>query len=234
MAEHALEALQESGQTKRHLVTFEGESAWITGDATRIEQIAINVVGNSLKFTPPGGSIRVQVTQEAGMGVLQVVDDGEGIAPTLLPHIFDLFVQGHASIDRGRGGLGIGLSIVKQLAELHQGSVEARSGGRGRGATIIVRLPLVAAPAPEFPRASAPAPTPRRILIVEDNADAREMLRTMLELWHHTVHEAADGPSGLEAAKEFQPDVALIDVGLQDSMATRSRVASAQPARICA
>jgi len=214
VAAHALDTLRESGKAERHLVTFDGVPALIEGDATRIDQIAVNLITNALKFTPPGGSIRVQVTQEAGTAVLRVADDGVGIAPALLPHIFELFVQGQAPIDRPEGGLGIGLTLVKQLAELHGGSVEARSDGPGRGATVTVRFPLIATPASELPRRAALSQAPRRILIVEDNADARETLRTMLEFWHHTVREAADGPSGIEAAQEFQPDIALIDVGL--------------------
>lgn len=214
VAERALNALRESGQAEGHLVTFDGVPAWINGDATRIEQIAVNLITNALKFTPPGRSIRIQVTQEAATAVLRVADDGVGIAPSLLPHIFELFVQGHAGIDRARSGLGIGLTLVKQLAEVHGGSVEAWSDGPGRGATVTVRFPLIATPAPELPRPAARAQAPRRILIVEDNADAREMLRIMLELRHHTVREAADGPSAIEAAKEFQPDIAIIDIGL--------------------
>jgi PAS domain S-box-containing protein len=214
VAKRVLGTQRETGKVDRHRVTFDGAPVWIHGDGTRIEQIVVNLLTNALKFTPPGGSIRLQVMQEGRTAVLRVADSGIGIAPDVLPRIFELFVQGPTAIDRGQGGLGIGLTLVKQLAELHGGSVEAQSPGTGRGTTLTVRFAAIAAPATETERPAPVAHPSRRILIVEDNHDAREMLRTMLELWHHTVREAADGPSAIEVALEFKPDIAIVDVGL--------------------
>jgi PAS domain S-box-containing protein len=215
VGQRALHTLQEAERLERHLVTFYGTPVTIDADATRIEQIVTNLVTNSLKYTPPGGSIRIRVTQEAGAAVLCVEDDGVGIGAALLPRIFDLFVQGPPPLDRGSGGLGIGLTVVKQLAELHGGTVLVSSDGPGKGTTVTVSFPAISTRAPEPGRPLAPASSVRRrVLIVEDNDDAREMLQTMLALQHHTVRAAADGPAGIEAALEFEPDIALIDVGL--------------------
>jgi CheY-like chemotaxis protein/anti-sigma regulatory factor (Ser/Thr protein kinase) len=173
-----------------------------------------NLVANAVKYTPPGGSVKVYVTRKGRTAVLSVEDDGLGIRPDLLPRIFDLFVQGQPPADRAQGGLGIGLTLVKRLTDLHGGNVEAHSDGPGKGTTVTARFPVVARPGRETDERDVPAEIARRILIVEDNDDAREMLRALLELRRHTVREAIDGPSGLEAALQFQPDVALIDVGL--------------------
>jgi PAS domain S-box-containing protein len=214
VTESAVATLRESGRLERHVVTFEGAPAWIDADATRIDQIVVNLVTNALKYTPPGGSIKVQVTRSAGTAELRVEDDGVGIEPDLLPRVFDLFVQGKPPVDRLQGGLGIGLTLVKRLAELHGGSVAAHSEGKNTGTAVTVRFPAIAPPKRETEARVAPEGAARRVLIVEDNDDARETLRTLLELWHHTVGEAADGPSGIEAALRFQPDIAIIDVGL--------------------
>jgi PAS domain S-box-containing protein len=214
VAERALGTLREGGRLERHNVSLEGVPVWIDGDTTRIEQIVTNLVANAVKYTPPGGSVKVHVTRKGRTAVLSVEDDGLGIRPDLLPRIFDLFVQGQPPADRTQGGLGIGLTLVKRLTDLHGGNVEAHSDGPGKGTTVTARFPVVARPGQETDEPDVPAEIARRILIVEDNDDAREMLRTLLELRRHTVREAIDGPSGLEAALQFQPDVALIDVGL--------------------
>ena len=167
------------------------------------------------------------------MVVLRVEDSGLGIEPTLMPRIFDPFVQGQVPADRSKGGLGIGLTVVKQLVDLHGGSIEAQSAGRDRGTTFTVRLPSAPAPAFVPARQDDNHRKSRRILIVEDNDDAREMLRSLLELWHHTVRAAADGPSALEMAREFPADVALVDVGLPGldgyEVARRLRASGANP-----
>jgi CheY-like chemotaxis protein len=142
-----------------------------------------------------------------------------GIAPEILARVFDMFVQGARGPDGGPGGLGLGLTLVRRLAELHGGSVEAASDGPGRGSVFTVRLPARAAPSAPPPRAARPAANGggrRRVVIVEDNADAREMLRVALELSGHEVHEAHDGPSGLALILHERPDVALVDVGLPE------------------
>jgi PAS domain S-box-containing protein len=211
----AVDALAARGTLDRHQVTFEGQTVWIDADETRLEQIVANLVGNAVKFTPPGGTIAVTVGRDGAHGVLAVRDTGVGIAAGILPRIFDLFVQGERTLDRSQGGLGIGLTLVRRLVELHGGTVQAASGGVGMGSVFTVRLPAVAPPASSAsPPAVETARPPRRLLIVEDNDDAREMLRTVLAHNGHEVHEAADGPSGLEAMLALRPEIALVDVGL--------------------
>jgi signal transduction histidine kinase/ActR/RegA family two-component response regulator len=193
------------------------EDIWINADETRIEQVVGNLLSNALKYTPAGGSIDVRLERTDDRAVLIVRDTGIGISPELLPRVFELFVQGERTLDRGGGGLGIGLTLVRRLAELHGGSVEAASEGSGKGATFTLTLPLI-----EKPSLAAAKPLPlrragelrRRILIVEDNVDNREMLRTALGLLGHTVFAAPDGPTGLAMANAEKPDVALIDIGL--------------------
>jgi signal transduction histidine kinase/ActR/RegA family two-component response regulator len=192
------------------------DPVWIEADVIRIEQIAGNLLSNAAKFTPPGGQIRITTGREEGEAILRVEDTGSGIDAQLLPRIFDLFVQGAQPPDRERGGLGIGLTLVRRLVELHGGMVEASSAGPGQGSTFTLRLPAVEAPMAETPREQAPEPvrTSRRVLIVEDNADSREMLKTLLVLEGHEVYEAADGPSAIEAMAREHPDIAFIDIGL--------------------
>jgi signal transduction histidine kinase/ActR/RegA family two-component response regulator len=192
------------------------QPVWIEGDLVRMEQIVNNIVGNAVKYTPGGGSIRVRVTAEGGDAVLRVEDNGYGIAPELLPRVFDLFVQGERTLDRAQGGLGIGLTLVRRLVELHGGTVAAFSEGPGRGSAFTVRLPRVSAPQnaqPSLTRSPCDSFS-RRVLVIEDNRDAREMFRMMLELAGHEVLEAEEGLTGLELLKATRPDVAVIDVGL--------------------
>lgn len=189
---------------------------WIEGDLVRIEQIVNNIVGNAVKYTPPTGSIRVRLAIDGTDAILRVEDDGYGIAPELLPRVFDLFVQGERTLDRAQGGLGIGLTLVRRLVELHGGTVSAFSDGPGQGSVFTVRLPRI--PMPQSAQSSLdPARSgsfTRHVLIIEDNRDAREMLRMMLELAGHHVLEAEEGYAGLELLKSARPDVAVIDVGL--------------------
>lgn len=189
---------------------------WIDGDAVRIEQIVSNIIGNAVKYTPVGGKITVSLSVEADEAVLRVQDDGFGIAPDLLPRVFDLFVQGERTLDRSQGGLGIGLTLVHRLVDLHRGTVSVSSEGPNCGSSFTVRLPKVAAvrntsAAGDVPRLRA---VQRRVLIVEDNRDAREMFRIMLELDGHQVLEAEEGCAGLQLLRTESPDVAFIDVGL--------------------
>jgi len=191
------------------------DPVWANVDGTRSEQIVGNLVGNALRFTPAGGEIEVALRAADGLAVLRVRDSGIGIAPEMLPRVFDLFVQGERSADRGSGGLGLGLTLVRRIAELHGGSVEAESDGQGRGSELTVRVPAMAPPTGPGAKSHADGDgAARRILVVEDNADAREMLRIVLELAGHEVHEAVDGPSGLATAVDLRPDIALVDIGL--------------------
>jgi signal transduction histidine kinase len=205
-----------SARFARHQVTLEASPAWVDADPTRLEQVLGNLLSNALKYTPAGGAITVRVRSDGDTAILEVEDTGAGIPAELLPKVFELFVQGERTLDRAQGGLGIGLTLTRALVEMHGGTVDARSEGAGRGATFTIRLPRIPAPA-STASAGAPAAVPRvarRILLIEDNADAREMLRAQLADDGHEVHAAVDGPSGLEMAEAVQPDVVLIDIGL--------------------
>jgi len=195
---------------------IQAQPVWIEGDLVRMEQIVNNIVGNAVKYTPSGGTIRVCVGVEGADAVLRVEDNGYGIAPELLPRVFDLFVQGERTLDRAQGGLGIGLTLVRRLVHLHGGTVSAFSEGPGRGTVFTVRLPKAAVPqhVESSRHHECPNPFSRRVLIIEDNRDAREMFRIMLELSGHQVIEAEEGISGLELLKQCRPDIAVIDVGL--------------------
>ena len=199
----------------RHVIAVDSTPVWVSADPTRLEQILTNLMANAVKYTQPGGEIAVTVGREREGAVVRVRDSGSGIRPELLPRVFDLFVQGDRSLERTGGGLGIGLTLVRHLVQLHGGTVEAGSEGPGRGSTFTVRLPVLAvAPVPAG-AASAPIAGPaRRVLVVEDNDDARETLRNLLHLFGHEVHEARDGDTGVEEARRLVPDVALIDIGL--------------------
>jgi signal transduction histidine kinase len=189
--------------------------AWTDADEQRLEQVVTNLLLNAVKYTPADGSISVRTAVIAGNAVLAVRDTGVGIEPGLLPKVFDLFVQGTRTLERAQGGLGIGLTLVRRLTELHGGSVCARSEGPGQGAEFEVRLPARAPPAAAAPVPGAPvSETRRRVLVVEDNADARDMIKCLLTLHGHDVHAAADGASGIRLALELRPEVALVDIGL--------------------
>ena len=206
-------ALTNVHEFKSH-VLIEAESAWVNADAVRMEQIVDNLVSNALKFAPPGRPVRVSVLVEEGKAVLRVADEGAGIEADLLPQIFDLFVQGPATVDRTRGGLGIGLTLVHRLVELHGGTIDVFSAGLNQGSTFTVRLPAVL---PVAARGHAPEHGPGRrmkVLLVDDNADSREMHAFLLEADGHAVFEAADGDSALEVFREVRPDAAVIDIGL--------------------
>jgi two-component system, sensor histidine kinase len=208
-------ALGDRGCERRIEVEIEGGPHWIHGDTVRIEQILTNVLSNAIKYTAAGGVIRVGLTARGTERLLSVRDDGFGISPDLLPHIFEPFVQGERTLERSQGGLGVGLTLVRRLVELHGGSVSAASEGHGRGSTFTIALPCAGPPPAQSPLPFAPARTaPRRVLLIEDNRDARETFRMMLELAGHHVLEAEEGRSGLELLRTELPDIAVIDVGL--------------------
>jgi signal transduction histidine kinase len=234
LAQRCVDALVQSGRGAAHDVRVEGGPARTEADATRLEQVVNNLLDNALKYTPPGGRVRVCTGLEGGDATLTVTDTGHGIEPALLPHVFDLFVQEPQGLDRPRGGLGLGLAVVKQLVELHGGTVSATSAGAGGGSAFTVRLPATTpagrTPGATTPRSGMEGGRQRRVLVVEDNDDAREMLHMLLEGAGHVVEVAADGPNGLARLQAFKPDVALIDVGLPglDGYAL-ARMARAQP-----
>jgi two-component system, sensor histidine kinase len=213
-----IDTLGDADHLSRHTIQCETEPVWVDGDPARLSQVITNLLHNAVKFTPPGGAIRISTAARGNEAVLRVEDRGAGIAADVLPRIFDAFVQANATRNRANGGLGVGLSIARRLAELHGGTLEAASEGVGMGSTFTMHLPGIPAPqSAEEP--SVPPPvltTPRRIVIIEDNADAREALRVALEASGHEVFESADGIAGARATLALRPDIALIDIGLPD------------------
>lgn len=190
----------------------------VNGDAGRLAQVFANLLTNSAKYTPPYGDVSVRATVDQRTVRVSVRDTGMGIAPDVLPHVFEVFVQGSRR-DAVRAGLGLGLAIVQSLTELHGGRVDARSSGLNQGSEFVVELPLLDGPPREAARPTPrdhPAPVGRsmRVLVVDDNIDAAEMLAEWLNAIGHRVRVAADGPTALEIAAEFKPDVALLDIGL--------------------
>jgi CheY-like chemotaxis protein len=187
----------------------------VEADAARLEQVVVNLLDNAVKHTSADGEIRVRVMPDGREAILTVRDTGIGIPAHLVPRVFDLFVQGDHTLDRSKGGLGIGLTLVRRLVELHGGSVTAFSAGEGKGSTFTVRLPAITQPAAPTPGTTAPAALPaRRVLVIEDNEDSRLSLRELIRRLGHEVHEAADGVAGVESALALAPDLALIDIGL--------------------
>jgi len=218
VASNVVQTWRSMGRLEGARVAVQARPVWINADRVRIEQILANLLDNALKFTPAGQPITVSVRREGGDAVLEVADEGQGIAPDMVERVFDLFTQGPLGPDRGKGGLGLGLALVKRLAELHGGSAFSASEGLGRGAVFTVRLPAVDS-LPEHQAATGHAKRsarPRRILIIEDNDDARQMLRATLALGGHEVSEAHDGRSGIAAAIKARPHAVLIDIGLPD------------------
>jgi PAS domain S-box-containing protein len=220
LAERCARSLREAGRARDHRLEIEGDSVVVHGDLARLEQVVNNLLDNALKYTASGGEIRLTTERVGGDAVLRVRDTGEGIRSELGARVFDLFVQEPQALDRSRGGLGLGLALVKQLVELHGGSVSMASRGRGHGSEFVVRLTAAAVPA-ESERITEPASgvvrsRRRRVLIVEDNADAREGLRLLLTHAGHEVEASEDASSGLDKLRSFRPEVALIDIGLPD------------------
>jgi PAS domain S-box-containing protein len=223
--------LQETGQLRQHTVKTNLESVWVDGDSARLSQITMNLLGNAAKYTPSGREIEVSV-RDGEEATIQIHDQGAGISADILPRVFDLFTRGDFGLQRSPAGLGIGLTLVKRIAELHGGCAEAGSDGPGQGSTFTVRLPRIAAPRLRLPgreHGTNERSTPRRILIIEDNNDGRDGLRELLQQSGHEVYEAVDGPSGVKKALETRPDVILIDLGLpgMDGYEVASRIRSA-------
>ncbi len=206
------------GRRQKLSVTLPPHAVWVEADAARIAQVAGNLLNNASKFTGEGGALALTLEQEAGHAVLRVRDDGIGIEPHQQARIFDLFVQADTSLERRQGGLGIGLTLVRSLVEMHGGTVEVYSEGAGHGSEFTVRLPLAA----PLPREAAPASSApggartqrRRVLVVDDNRDSAAMLTMLLGQSGHEIQMAYDGIEALEAAQRFRPDVILLDIGM--------------------
>jgi signal transduction histidine kinase/ActR/RegA family two-component response regulator len=216
----AIESLESPGRPSSHWIEATGEPVWVSGDSKRLIQVVTNLLTNSMKFTPPGGLISASVTRDGGDAQIVVTDTGIGIEADLLARIFDLFSQAGADETRRHHGLGLGLTLVRALVTLHGGTVEASSNGRNHGSTFTVRIPAIDTPAiVHEARASAKPETPiitprRRVLVVEDDPDLREILSVALQASGHEVIVADNGPSAVDAIERFRPSVAIVDIGL--------------------
>jgi PAS domain S-box-containing protein len=187
----------------------------VNGDPTRLTQVVANLLNNAAKYTPHEGRIEIALRAEDGRAVLRVADNGDGIPPEMLAHIFEMFAQLDRSQERTQGGLGIGLSLVKRLVELHTGTIEARSEGAGRGSEFVVRLPLAASAEDTAPLGRpALVPTRHRVLVADDNTDAAKTLSLLLRTLGQEVHVVNSGPEALERAMWLRPDVLLLDIGM--------------------
>lgn len=191
-------------------------SVFVQGDPTRLAQVVGNLLVNAVKFTDRGGEVHVSVeTDEFQQAIIRVADTGIGLAPEILISLFEPFKQADMALDRSRGGLGLGLALVKDLVELHGGKVSVSSAGPGKGSEFMVRIPLDAA-VPDKPKTDLPTspPSSRRILVIDDNEDVANSLSAILKVFHHDVEVAANGPEGITKAYEFRPDVLLCDIGM--------------------
>ena len=216
----ALEMASDLFEQRRHRLSIDApaQGLRVEGDPVRLAQVIANLLTNAARYTEPGGLVSVRAFLDGSDVVVVVKDSGAGIAPDLLPRVFDLFVQGQRSTDRKEGGLGLGLALVRSLVELHGGTSVARSDGPGKGSEFEIRLPATARAADAVPAVRAPAAkaatASRRVLVVDDNVDSAELLREMLQWVGHEVAIAHDGPSALATAEWFAPDVAILDIGL--------------------
>jgi PAS domain S-box-containing protein len=199
-------------------VSLPTQTIWLNADAARLEQVIVNLLANAAKYTEPGGQVWLTLEEDGKEALLRVRDTGVGIAPETLPHIFDLFTQAERSLDRSQGGLGIGLALVQRVVQMHGGSVTAYSA-LGQGSEFVVRLPMGSPPEPQA--SSPPAKTALRaggpllrVLVVDDNVDTATSLATLVKVSGHDVRTAHDGPSVVEAAVDYRPNVVLLDIGL--------------------
>ncbi|MEI6351241.1 MAG: hybrid sensor histidine kinase/response regulator [Verrucomicrobiota bacterium] len=223
LVESARLAARSSCCEKEHVFILDlcSEPLWIEADPVRIEQIIGNLLNNAIKYTEAGKSIRLSVQREGEEAVLRVQDEGLGVPPEMLERIFEPFVQISESLERARGGLGLGLPLVRQLVEIHHGTVTAHSAGLGRGSEFVVRLPLATSPKKKNGNTLEtclphPEPARHRILVVEDNADLSGTLCRLLTAWGHTVEVSSTGSDAIAKAIKFKPDIVMVDIGLPD------------------
>jgi signal transduction histidine kinase len=217
----AVETARPAIDAHRHLLEIElpDELISVEGDKTRLVQVIANILHNAAKFMDPGGRIRLSVRRDGQYVAIKIADTGIGIAPELVPRIFELFTQVHSKSERAQGGLGIGLALVRRLTEMHGGSVSVQSEGPGRGAEFIVKLPVMASALAVLSSQRKdpgviPQIEPQRILVADDNHDAAEALSLQLQLAGHDVRTAHDGVEALAVAQAFEPDIVLLDLGM--------------------
>ncbi|HVG08493.1 MAG TPA: ATP-binding protein [Thermoanaerobaculia bacterium] len=217
-AEDYRESLEAAGTSLK--LSLPSGPVWVHGDPTRLSQAVGNLLNNAEKYTGHG-QVRLTAQPLSGQATVEICveDNGVGMDPGLLDRLFEPFSQGDRSLDRARGGLGLGLALAKGLVELHDGEIEASSAGPGQGACFTIRLPLASSPEPAKEEAAPDLRgLSRRIVVIEDNVDAAESLQLLLEIWGHQVEMVHDGPAGLEAVRRFEPDVVLCDIGLPGGM----------------
>jgi PAS domain S-box-containing protein len=221
VVKQAVETVQSSLKSREHelSIVLPPQPVYLYADPNRVAQMIANLLDNACKFTERGGRIRISVTLEGGAAVVRVQDTGIGIPAEQIPQIFHMFAQANTSLDRLEGGLGIGLALVKTLAEMHGGTVEAHSLGVDQGSEFILRLPVahdrqIASRQPERVDPQPTTAIPRRILVVDDNQDAANTLAMLLKVSGHQVDTAHDGPDAIDAALSIEPDVILLDIGL--------------------
>jgi signal transduction histidine kinase len=231
IARHAVEATESAVRQREHELDLQlpDDAVCVEADAMRMTQALSNLLLNAAKYTPRGGRLSLTVRKQDGSALACVADNGIGIPPEMLRRVFDLFTQVGNARSMAQGGLGIGLAIVKQIVAMHDGSVQAESGGPGQGSRFTVRLPLAAgtpAAAPTVPAPPAAPAAARRVLVADDNIDAAESLAVVLQLMGHEVHVVFDGQQAVEAAQRLRPQVVLLDIGMPrvDGIAAARRI----------
>ncbi|MGE5450675.1 MAG: response regulator [Acidobacteriota bacterium] len=218
--EHGVETVRPYIEHRQHslTLTLPDHPVWLRGDFARLSQVVANLLNNAAKYTETGGAVSLSLSVEAEQAVITVSDNGIGIEPDLLPHVFELFEQGRRSLDRSQGGLGVGLTLVQRLVELHHGRIQASSKGHGQGATFQVKLPCMASSpvvSPEEMEPVVPMDTVGcRVLVVDDNCDAAESVAMVLSLHGHEVMTESDGMQALARVESFRPDAVVLDIGL--------------------
>lgn len=223
LLEHVIEGVKPTVKAAEHVLTVElpAERIRVHGDPDRLAQVFTNLLNNAVKYTPPGGRISVTLERSGNEAVVRIRDTGIGIPPSMLSSVFELFTQVDRSLDRAKGGLGLGLTLVQRLVSLHGGTVSAHSDGLDRGSIFSVRFPAISVETP-VPPATTPHPVApssgktlkRAILLVDDNVDAAESMAVLLQISGHDVRLAHDGPTALAVALEHPPDVVVLDIGL--------------------
>jgi CheY-like chemotaxis protein len=220
VVQHAIETSRPVIDSGRHVLTVVEPSTpiFVDADTTRLAQVFSNLLNNAAKYTEPGGRITLSFSLQGGVAVVTVRDTGVGIPESMLPQVFEMFTQVDRSLERSQGGLGIGLTLVKRLVEMHDGAVEARSAGHGLGSEFEVRLPASGTPMVEPPvpggADGSPAASRRRVLVADDNHDSALSLAMMLRLMGNDTATAHDGIQAIETAAAFRPDMILLDIGM--------------------